>query len=150
MKQRRNRFFTFSDPGKPSPDTKMNEKIDTLQNYWKKQKQDKTWLQKVLSIYRFDLLGGNEFVMEVAQNKHPIFLIASKYIKPILIKQHLVFRHPIHIERPRYDKIFKSQMIDVLGYSPEDVPPSDPQIRFGILGQTPIKNSKDSIDFKHA
>lgn len=125
---------------------------------------------QVLSLYRFQVLGESrhtKFVKE--QYEHPtvfermrVTLVKTDKDQMSAddskVREYYQTRHPIHIEawhntqsNGSYGSIDSTKMFEVLEYKPEDAVrvvskcAKSPQLRFGVLGWTPVNSIVDSF-----
>jgi hypothetical protein len=145
------RWWTSHDPaGK----YKTNEST-SHEKFWKTS-HNKEWLSKVLSIYKYRFLSEKteQFVQRVWKQKFPAIqnsakLIVSESLDPQSIKNHLVMRHPIHINGPQYKNIHTTKLQDVLHLNQSETLKENVWMRYGILAKTPILQNSDSINAKN-
>jgi len=115
-------------------------------------------LDEMLAIYHFEYLGDNtdyvKGVYKATRLRNKIrqsmrLIVPPDWLKhPEAVKEHLQYRHPIHINGPRYKAIDEEAMQQALGYTrqeaerrhppPEDLGGSDATLRYGVLGWTPL------------
>lgn len=121
-------------------------------------------LDDILSIYTYNFLGKNR--PYVAQMQADNRIRQTKLILPdqdlidvLDIPQkkynlqntltHLKYRHPIHINGPRYENINQPRMAQVLHYTRQDCDAvdawTDSSMRYGILGWTPVLQNSHSV-----
>ena len=121
-------------------------------------------LDDILSIYDYNFLGRNRpYVALMQANKRirqtelilpdqktidVLDIPLKKYSFPNTLA-HLKYRHPIHINGPRYENIKQPRMAQVLGYTRHDCDAvdtwTDSSMRYGILGWTPVLHNSHSV-----
>lgn len=126
-------------------------------------------IEEVLDIYKYDFLGKtNDFIHQVLRADQDIqdkvtntniilphkdlvdkLDILNKKFSINNILTHLRFRHPIHIHGPRYEEINMKLMEKNIGYNRRQADAvdqwTDSSMRYGILGWTPVLQTKDSV-----
>ena len=121
-------------------------------------------LDDILSIYNYNFLGKNRPYVALMQADKRIrqteLILPDKNLIDVLdipLKKynlsntlaHLKYRHPIHINGPRYENINQPRLEQVLDYTRHDCDAvdtwTDSSMRYGILGWTPVLHNSHSV-----
>ncbi len=150
MKRDIPRWFTFNDPAQViKHETKS---VQDLKQLW--ESQHKQFLNNVLSIYQYNFLEfAINYVYKIWQStkfskiNNSAKLIVSSNVPYKSIIDHLVYRHPIHINGPQYSDINLKRLKLFMGLTRDLISniQNDSNIKYGIIAQTPILQHSQSI-----